>query len=83
MAAHSLPRLATPFTRWGSFAKCCVLPRANRNLHPIPDAVSFVQAAALGRRFTAACRAVIQRGKLAQKQSIAILGVGVWGCHAS
>jgi alcohol dehydrogenase len=67
------------FTQWGSFAEYCVLPRADRNLHPMPDAVSFVQAAALGCRFTTAYRAAIQQGKLVPNQSIAILGVGGLG----
>jgi alcohol dehydrogenase len=69
----------TRIYKWGSFAEYCVLPRADRNLHPIPDAVSFVQAAALGCRFTTAYRAVIQQGKLVQNQSIVILGVGGLG----
>lgn len=50
------------FTRWGSFAEYVLIPRAVRNVHKIPDGVSFVEAAALGCRFTTAYRAVVQQG---------------------
>ena len=52
------------FTQWGSFAEYVALPRVDRNLRRIPPSVSFVQAAALGCRFTTAFRAVLQQGKL-------------------
>lgn len=51
------------FTRWGSFAEYVAIPRADRNLKPIPKGVSFAEAAALGCRFTTAYRAVVQQGK--------------------
>lgn len=50
------------FTRWGSFASYVEIPRADRNLRIIPEGVSFVEAAALGCRFTTAFRAVVQQG---------------------
>jgi alcohol dehydrogenase len=52
------------FTQWGSFAEFVALPRADRNLRKLPSKVSFVQAAALGCRFTTAYRAVMQQGQL-------------------
>jgi alcohol dehydrogenase len=52
------------FTQWGSYAEYLVIPHADRNLRILPDAVSFVQAAALGCRFTTAYRAVVQQGRL-------------------
>jgi alcohol dehydrogenase len=66
------------FTQWGSFAEYVALPRADRNIRKIPHAVSFVQAAALGCRFTTAYRAVMQQGQLDKKQdaSVAIFGCG-------
>lgn len=74
------------FTQWGSFAEFVKIPRADRNLRVLPPNVSFVQAAALGCRFTTAYRAVMQQGKL-----LKILGtqcsnlhhtasVGIFGC---
>jgi alcohol dehydrogenase len=73
------------FTQWGSFAEYVALPLADRNLRHIPEGVSFVQAAALGCRFTTAYRAVLQQGRLrefTQKQqqpSVAIFGCGGLG----
>jgi alcohol dehydrogenase len=52
------------FTQWGSFAEYVAIPRADRNVRHLPADVSFVQAAALGCRFTTAYRAVLQQGKL-------------------
>ncbi|KAL7473888.1 hypothetical protein ACHAXS_014382 [Conticribra weissflogii] len=52
------------FTRWGTFAEYCAVPRAERNLKKIPEGVSFVEAAALGCRFGTAFRAVLQQGRL-------------------
>jgi alcohol dehydrogenase len=78
------------FTQWGSYAEYLVIPHADRNLRILPAAVSFVQAAALGCRFTTAYRAVVQQGRLgrggpstrpnnldeAKVGSIAIFGCG-------
>lgn len=64
------------FTRWGSYAEYVALPRADRNLRRIPVSVSFVQAAALGCRFTTAYRAVLQQGRLKPNETVAIFGCG-------
>jgi alcohol dehydrogenase len=64
------------FTFQGGFAEYVALPRADRNIHKIPESVSFIQAAALGCRFTTAYRAVWQQGALTADQSIAIFGCG-------
>ena len=50
------------FTMYGSFAEYVEISRADRNLRVIPSEVSFVEAAALGCRFTTAYRAVVQQG---------------------
>lgn len=50
------------FTMYGSFAEFVCIPRADRNVRVIPPKVSFVEAAALGCRFTTAYRAVVQQG---------------------
>ena len=69
------------FTRWGSFAEYVALPRADRNLRHIPPSVSFVQAAALGCRFTTAYRAVLQQGRLQEtpNATVAVFGAGGLG----
>jgi alcohol dehydrogenase len=50
------------FTMQGSFAEFVQITRADRNLRILPKGVSFVEAAALGCRFTTAFRAVVQQG---------------------
>ncbi len=50
------------FTMPGSFAEFVCIPRADRNVRVIPPKVSFVEAAALGCRFTTAYRAIVQQG---------------------
>lgn len=67
------------FTQWGSFAEYVSIPRATRNLRQLPPTVSFVQAAALGCRFTTAYRAVLQQGRLESNESVAIFGCGGLG----
>lgn len=52
------------FTMFGSFAEFVEVTRADRNLTILPKGVSFVEAAALGCRFTTAYRAVVQQGGL-------------------
>jgi len=67
------------FTQFGSFAEYVAIPRADRNVRRLPDHVSFLQAAALGCRFTTAYRAVYQQGRLQENQSVAIFGCGGLG----
>lgn len=50
------------FTMYCSFAEYVEITRADRNLRVLPSSVSFVEAAALGCRFTTAYRAVVQQG---------------------
>jgi alcohol dehydrogenase len=67
------------FTQWGSFAQFVALPRADRNLRMIPKGVTFVEAAALGCRFTTAYRAVLQQGRLKSGETVAVFGCGGLG----
>eukprot|EP01065_Artemidia_motanka_P006925 TRINITY_DN13386_c0_g1_i2.p1 TRINITY_DN13386_c0_g1~~TRINITY_DN13386_c0_g1_i2.p1 ORF type:complete len:320 (+),score=57.45 TRINITY_DN13386_c0_g1_i2:288-1247(+) len=67
------------FTRWGSFAEYVSLPRADRNLTPLPAEVSFAQAAAIGCRFSTGWRAVVQQGRLQAGESLAVFGCGGLG----
>ena len=64
------------FTYLGSFAEFVAIPRAERNVKILPSAVSLVQAAALGCRFTTAYRAVLQQGRLLEKETVAVFGCG-------
>uniref|UniRef100_A0A7S2V035 Enoyl reductase (ER) domain-containing protein n=1 Tax=Fibrocapsa japonica TaxID=94617 RepID=A0A7S2V035_9STRA len=67
------------FTQWGSFAEYLAVPRADRNLRVIPPEVSFIEAAALGCRFTTAYRAVMQQGRLKSSDTLAVFGCGGLG----
>lgn len=67
------------FTMHGSFAEYLAIPRAERNLSIIPDCVSFIEAAALGCRFTTAYRAVIQQGGVTSHTTLAVFGCGGLG----
>lgn len=64
------------FTMWGSMAEYVALPRADWNVCRLPSNVSFVEAAALGCRFTTAYRAIVQRGQLRPGQTVAVFGCG-------
>lgn len=64
----------------GSYAEFLALPRADRNLSILPKNVSFVEAAALGCRFTTAYRAVVQQGGLHNKRVACQMTVAVFGC---
>mmetsp|Transcript_10941 Transcript_10941/g.21738 ORF Transcript_10941/g.21738 Transcript_10941/m.21738 type:complete len:187 (-) Transcript_10941:557-1117(-) len=68
-SAHNRPTICEKqeqpgFSMYGSYAEYLALPRADRNLSIIPDSVSFIEAAALGCRFTTAFRAVVQKVEL-------------------
>ncbi|MCR9221850.1 MAG: zinc-dependent alcohol dehydrogenase family protein [Alphaproteobacteria bacterium] len=70
------------FTYWGGFAEYVAIPRADRNLVRLPDALGFVEAASLGCRFTTAFRAVIDQGRLAAGEWLAVHGCGGVGLSA-
>jgi alcohol dehydrogenase len=70
------------FTHPGSFAELVVVERADVNLVALPDAVSAVAAAALGCRFATAFRAVVQVGRVAPGEWVAVHGCGGVGLSA-
>ena len=70
------------FTHWGSFAEYVSLHRADLNLVALPDAVGFVTAASLGCRFVTSFRAVVDQGKVAAGQWVAVHGCGGVGLAA-
>ncbi len=63
------------FTHWGSMAELVALDAADVNLVALPDDLSFADAASLGCRFGTAYRAVVQQGRVAPGEWVA-----VWGC---
>lgn len=70
------------FTAWGSFAEFVEIKYADINLVHLPDEIDFVTAASLGCRFITSFRAVIDQGKVAAGQWIAVHGCGGAGLSA-
>ncbi|MGW1213686.1 zinc-dependent alcohol dehydrogenase family protein [Streptomyces sp. NPDC002499] len=70
------------FTHWGSFAEYVALDHADVNLVAVPDGLSFATAAALGCRFATAFRAVVQQGRVAAGEWVAVHGCGGVGLSA-
>ncbi|GAA0921571.1 zinc-dependent alcohol dehydrogenase family protein [Streptomyces thermoalcalitolerans] len=70
------------FTHWGSFAQYTALDHADVNLVAVPDGMSFATAASLGCRFATAFRAVVQQGRVAAGEWVAVHGCGGVGLSA-
>ncbi|MFF9106958.1 zinc-dependent alcohol dehydrogenase family protein [Streptomyces sp. NPDC014805] len=70
------------FTHWGSFAEYVALDHADVNLVAVPEKMSFATAASLGCRFATAFRAVVQQGRLAAGEWVAVHGCGGVGLSA-
>ncbi|SEF15625.1 alcohol dehydrogenase [Jiangella alba] len=70
------------FTHWGSFAEFVAIEHAAVNLVRLPDAVGFATAAGLGCRFATAYRAVVQQGRVAPGEWVAVHGCGGLGLSA-
>lgn len=70
------------FTHWGSFAQLVSIHRADLNLVRLPDEMAFATAASLGCRFITSFRAVVDQGKVAAGQWVAVHGCGGVGLSA-
>jgi alcohol dehydrogenase len=70
------------FTGWGSFAEYVALPHADFNLVRLPEELDFVASASLGCRFTTSFRAVVQQGRVAAGEWVAVHGCGGVGLAA-
>lgn len=70
------------FTAWGSFAEFVEIKYADINLVKLPDEIDLVTAASLGCRFITSFRAVIDQGKVAAGQWVAVHGCGGVGLSA-
>lgn len=70
------------FTHWGSFAEYVSIHFADINLVRLPETLSFATAASLGCRFATSFRAVVDQGKVAAGQWVAIHGCGGVGLSA-
>jgi alcohol dehydrogenase len=70
------------FTHWGSFAEYVAVEYADVNLVRLPESVDFVTAASLGCRFATSFRAVVDQGRIARDQWLAVHGCGGVGLSA-
>jgi alcohol dehydrogenase len=70
------------FTAWGSFAEYVALRHADHNLVRLPDELGFVESASLGCRFTTSFRAVVEQGRVAAGEWVAVHGCGGVGLAA-
>lgn len=70
------------FTAWGGFAEYVAIEYAEANLVRLPDELDFVTASSLGCRFATSYRAVVDQGKVAEGQWVAVYGCGGVGLSA-
>ena len=70
------------FTAWGSFAEFVALRYADGNLVAIPNGIDAVTASTLGCRFATAFRAVVDQGRVAPDEWVAVHGSGGAGLAA-
>ncbi|MDX1507437.1 MAG: zinc-dependent alcohol dehydrogenase family protein [Woeseiaceae bacterium] len=70
------------FTHWGSFAEYVAIDYADVNLVRLPEELDFVTAASLGCRFVTSFRALVDQGRLAAGQWLAVHGCGGVGLSA-
>ncbi|MFR9791113.1 zinc-dependent alcohol dehydrogenase family protein [Streptomyces sp. MB22_4] len=70
------------FSHWGSFAEYVALDHADVNLVAIPDGMAYGTTAGLGCRFATAFRAVVQQGRAAAGEWVAVHGCGGVGLSA-
>jgi alcohol dehydrogenase len=70
------------FTHWGSFAEFVVIRHADVNLVAVPEEVDDLTAASLGCRFATSFRAVVDQGRVAPGEWVAVHGCGGVGLSA-
>ncbi len=70
------------FTAWGSFAEYTAIRYADTNLVRLPEEIDFIEAASLGCRFITSFRAVLNQGRVAPGEWVAIHGCGGIGLSA-
>jgi len=70
------------FTHWGSFAEFVAVDYADVNVVRLPEEMDFVTAASLGCRFVTSFRAVLDQGRAAPGEWVAVHGCGGVGLSA-
>lgn len=80
---NTCDRPFTPgFSAWGSFAELVAIDHADLNLVRLPEGLRPVDAVALGCRVITAFRALVDRGRLAEGEWLAVHGCGGVGLSA-
>jgi alcohol dehydrogenase len=75
-------QITVGFAVWGAFAERIAIPRADFNLVPLPESLSFELAAAMGCRVTTAFQALVERGQVRPGEWVAVHGSGGVGLSA-
>jgi alcohol dehydrogenase len=70
------------FTAWGSFAEYVAVDFADTNLVRLPDGLDYATAASLGCRFVTSYRAIVDQGRVAPGEWVAVHGAGGVGLSA-
>lgn len=70
------------FTNWGSFAEYVAIDYADVNLVSLPPELDYVTAASLGCRFVTSFRAIVEQGRIAAGEWVAVHGCGGVGLSA-
>lgn len=70
------------FTAWGSFAEYVALDHADTNLVRLPDGIDDATAASLGCRFVTSFRGIVDQGRVAPGEWVAVHGCGGVGLSA-
>jgi len=70
------------FSGWGSFAEFVALRYADQNLVRLPESMAYETAASLGCRFVTSFRAVVDKGRVAAGEWVAVHGCGGAGLSA-
>lgn len=70
------------FSSWGGFGRYAHIPKADANLVPLPENISFVEAAGMGCRFMTAFHGVTDQARVRAGEWVAIHGCGGVGLSA-
>lgn len=70
------------FTHFGSFADYVGIDYADTNLVRLPESMEFATAACLGCRFATSFRAIVDQGRIAPGEWLAVFGCGGVGLSA-
>ncbi|MFQ5783730.1 MAG: zinc-dependent alcohol dehydrogenase family protein [Alphaproteobacteria bacterium] len=74
--------IAPGFEYWGGFGRYVAVPHADVNLVVLPEAIGFVEAASLGCRYMTSFHGLVDQGRVAAGEWVAVHGCGGIGLSA-